>query len=224
MLSPGGIPKVTTSPQTLSFPHAAAAHPRLTDGGTDRHLQRQREGARVPGLSGGTSQRQGTKKGGSGSQLATCLWNMRRGTGVQERGQGPPPAAQHRQNLSSGFTLQDSIHSPDRGTKPPAIPTRGGQRLLASPLAVRAFGGPCLPPSVPPGLQPRSAGAQGRGGRRGLMVLRGMGAAPTIRSPRSSPAHAALLPRERPQGPLRAAGVGWPLGTARLGTPLPSSR
>lgn len=179
----------------------------------------------MPGLSGGTSQRHGTKKGGhwQPARHVPLEYAARHGS-VRERPRASPSCSAQ---TKPQFRFHPPGLHPQPGQRDKASSSDShGWRTKASGIPTRC---PCIRGALPaslraPRLQPRSAGAQGRGGRRGLMVLRGMGTAPTIRSPRSSPAHAALLPTEQPQGPLRAAGVGWPLGTARLGTLLPSSR
>lgn len=173
----------------------------------------------------GTGQRRGALE--AGSPRASGMEYAAREC---KRGQGPPPAAQHRQNLSSGFTLPDSIHSPGRGTKPPGFPRVADKGFWHHRWLSVDSGGPACPhPPCPQAAAVfcRSAGERGAARADGIPeVLRGAGLErglhPPIRSPRSSPAHPVLLPRE-PQG-WRAAGVGWPLGTPRLGTPLPSSR
>lgn len=93
-------------------------------------------------------------------------------------------------------------------------------------LSVDSGAPACLPPCPQAAAMfCQSAGARGAARTDGLPeVLRGGYTHLPIRSPRTSPAHPVLLPGEQPQGPLRAAGVGWQLGTPRFGTPLPSSR
>lgn len=67
---------------------------------------------------------------------------------------------------------------PGQRDKASRIPTGGGQRLLASPLAVRGFGGPCLPPPCPQAAAMFCQSAGERGAARGVgipEVLRGAG-------------------------------------------------
>lgn len=98
-----------------------------------------------------------------------CTWNMLHGTPeCKTKAEGLPQLLGIDKNLSSSFTLQNSIQSLGRGTKPPATPKGDGQRPFASPAACpqlpRHSGGPARLPSCAPkaaAMFSWSAGARG---------------------------------------------------------------
>lgn len=112
----------------------------------------------------GTGQRRGALE--AGSPRASGMEYAAREC---KRGQGPPPAAQHRQNLSSGFTLPDSIHSPGRGTKPPGFPRVADKGFWHHRWLSVDSGGPACPHPPCPQAAAVFCRSAGEGGRRGLM-------------------------------------------------------
>lgn len=169
MLSPGGIPKVTTSPQTLPFPHAAV-HPRLTDGQTSpaaavsdvRHLRC----ARAVGV----HQPEARDKDGGHWKPARHVpleYAARHGSVTERPRASPSCSAQTKPQ----FRFHPPGVHPQPGQRDKASSDSQGWRTKAFSITTRC---PWIRGALPaslraPKLQPCSAGAQGRGGRRGLM-------------------------------------------------------
>lgn len=181
----------------------------------DRHLRRQREGAAVPGAVGGTSQRHGTRTGGIGSRLATCLWNMRR---VTERPRASPSCSAQ---TKPQFRFHPPGLHPQPGQRDKTSSDSHGWRIKASGIVSVDSGGPaCLspcPPSCSMFCQRRRAAGL-MGSPRGCV-----GATPPHPLPPQLPCPPSPAPLEQPQARCELQEWGGRSGLPALGPLSPAA-